>query len=138
MLILYKHISYRDAVDLSRLRQKILLLNQKRLSLIRTLLQPLPMISGSLYQMHRPCGNPRCKCARGQLHSSWYLSKRKDKKTNLIYIGKIVPEWLSTRVLRYQSYQKTLAEIRKIDSEISVILNTLRDAKLKAFDKGRQ
>ena len=123
-------------MDLSRLRQKILHLDQDRLSLIKTLLQPLPMISGSLYQMHRLCGNPRCKCARGKLHSSWYLSTRKDKKTKLIYIGKIVPEWLSTRVLRYQSYQKTLAEIRKIDSEISGTLNQLRDAKLKTFNQG--
>jgi hypothetical protein len=125
-------------MDLSRLRQKILLLDQKRLSLIKTLLKPLPMIPGSLYQMHRACGNPRCKCARGQLHSSWYLSTRKDKKTKLIYIGKIVPEWLSTRVGRYQSYQKTLAEIRKIDSEISGTLNQLRDAKIKTFNQGRQ
>lgn len=125
-------------MDLSRLRQKILLLDEKRLSLIKTLLHPLPMISGSLYQMHRPCGNPRCKCARGELHSSWYLSTRKDKKTNLIYIGKIVPERLSTRVRRYQSYQKTLAEIRRIDSEISSSLNKLRETKLKTFDKSRQ
>jgi len=93
------------------------------------------MISGSLYQMHRSCGNPRCKCARGELHSSWYLSTRKDKKTKLIYIGKIVPEWLSTSVRRYQSYQKTLADIRKIDSEISMTLNQLRETKLKTFDK---
>ena len=125
-------------MDLSRLRQKILLLDQKRLSLIKTLLRPLTMISGSLYQMHRPCGNPRCKCARGELHSSWYLSTRKDKKTKLIYIGKIVPEWLSTRVRRYQSYQKTLTEIRKIDSEISVTLNQLRETKMKIFNKDRQ
>lgn len=122
-------------MDLSRLRQKIILLDEKRLSLIKRLLRPLPMISGSLYQMHRSCGNPRCKCARGELHSSWYLSTRKDKKTKLIYIGKIVPEWLSTSARRYQSYQKTLADIRKIDSEISVTLNQLRETKLKTFDK---
>lgn len=125
-------------MDLSRLRQKVLHLDQKRLSLIKSLLQPLPMISGSLYQMHRSCGNPRCKCARGELHTSWYLSTRKEKKTKLIYIGKIVPERLSTRVLRYQRYQRTLAEIRKIESEISVTLNQLRDEKLKRFDKGGQ
>jgi len=125
-------------VDLSRLRQKIILLDEKRLSLIKRLLRPLPMISGSLYQMHRSCGNPRCKCARGELHSSWYLSTRKDKKTKLIYIGKIFPEWLSTSVRRYQNYQKTLADIRKIDSEISVTLNQLRETKLKTFDKDHQ
>ena len=125
-------------MDLSRLRQKILLLDEKRISLIRQLLQPLPMVSGSLYQMHRLCGNPHCKCARGELHTSWYLSTRKEGKTKLIYIGKIVPEWLSTSVRRYQRYQKALAEIRKIDSEISMTINQLRDAKLKTFDKDRQ
>lgn len=122
-------------MDLSRLRQKILLLDQKRLSLIKTLLHPLPMISGNLYQMNRSCGNPRCQCAIGKLHSSWYISPYKDKKTNLIYLVKIVPERLSTRVYRYQKYQKTLAEIRNINSEISAILNQSRDAKLTAFDK---
>jgi len=125
-------------MDLSRLRQKIILLDEKRLFLIKRLLRPLPMISGSLYQMHRSCGNPRCKCARGELHSSWYLSTRKDKKTKLIYIGKIVPEWLSISVRRYQSYQKTLADIRKIDYEISSTLNQLRETKLKTFDKGHR
>lgn len=138
MYLIYIHISYRVAMDASRLRQKILLLDQKRLSLIKTLLQPLPMISGSLYQMHRSCGNPHCKCARGELHSSWYLSTRKGNKTKLIYIGKIVPEWLSIRVLRYRRYQKTLAKIRKIDSEISGTLNQLRDGKLKSFHKDHQ
>jgi len=125
-------------MDASRLRQKILLLDQKRLSLIKILLHPLPMISGSLYQMHRACGNPHCKCSRGELHSSWYLSTRKENKTKLIYIGKIVPEWLSTHVQRYRRYQKTLAKIRKIDSEISVTLNQLRDGKLKSFHKDPQ
>jgi len=125
-------------VDSSKLRQTLWLMDAKRRNLLRQVHRPLPMVSGSLFQMRRRCGNPRCKCARGELHTSWYLSKRKDKKTKLIYIGKIVPEWLSTRVLRYQSYQKTLAEIRKIDSEISSSLNQLRDTKLKTFDKDRQ
>ena len=125
-------------MDSSRLRQKLLAMDKQRRDLLRQVLRPSAMISGSLFQMRRRCGNPRCKCSRGKLHASWYLSRCKEGKTKLTYIGKIVPERLSTSVRRYQRYQKTLAEIRKIDSAISVTLNQLRDAKLKTFDKARQ
>ncbi len=106
--------------------------------MVGQVLRPLPMIVGSLYQIRRSCGNTRCKCARGQLHVSWYLSRRTGGRTKLIYIGRVVPEWLATRAHRYQRFQKTLAAIRKIDAAISAALNQLRDAKLKTFDKARQ
>jgi len=77
------------------------------------------MVSGSLFQMRRQCGNPRCKCARGELHASWYLSRHWEGKTKLTYIGRVVPDWLQKRVGRYQIHQKRLAAIRKIDAEIS-------------------
>jgi len=125
-------------LNYSRLRQKLLAMDKQRRDLLRQVLRPSAMISGSLFQMHRRCGNPRCKCARGELHSSWYLSRPKEGKTKLTYIGKIVPEWLSTRVRRYQRYQKTLAEIRKIDAEISRGLNRLRDEKVQGFEQAER
>lgn len=48
------------------------------------------MVAGSLFQMR--------KCARGQLHASWYLSRRQEGRTKLIYIGSVVPDLLSKRV----------------------------------------
>jgi len=96
------------------------------------------MVAGSLFQMRRHCGNPRCKCARGELHASWYLSRRQEGKTKLIYIGRVVPDWLSRRVGRYQGHQKRLAAIRKIDAEISKELNQLRDEKVQSFEKAQK
>lgn len=96
------------------------------------------MVAGSLFQMRRQCGNPRCKCARGELHASWYLSRHKEGKTKLTYIGRVVPDWLSRRARRYQSHQKRLAEIRKIDTEISKGLNQLRDEKVQSFEKAQE
>jgi hypothetical protein len=122
-------------VNPSRLRQKVGRLDERRGKLLRRVLRPGPMISGSLYQMKRRCGNPRCKCTRGHLHTSWYLSRRHGGRTKLTYIGRIVPDWLATGVGRYGRYQKTLAAIRKIDSEISGYLNELRDDKVETFEQ---
>jgi len=113
-------------------------MDKQRRDLLRQALRPSAMIPGSLFQMRRRCGNPRCKCYRGKLHASWYLSRPKEGKTKLTYIGRIVPDWLSQRVGRYQQYQKRLAAIRKIDAEISRDLNRLRDGKVQSFEQAER
>ena len=125
-------------MDFSKLRQKIRLLDEQRRNLLRQVLRPFPMVLGSLFQMRRQCGNPRCKCARGELHASWYLSRRREGKTKLTYIGRVVPDWLQKRVGRYQRPQKRLAAIRKIDAEISKGLNQLRDERLQSFEQAHK
>lgn len=125
-------------MDVSKLRQNIIRLDQQRRMLLQQVLRPSPMIGGSLYQMRRRCGNPRCKCARGDLHASWYLSRRQQGRTKLTYIGRIVPDWLAKRIGRYQRHQKILARIRKIDAEISISLNKLRDEKLESFEQAHK
>lgn len=126
------------SLDPSKLRQKIHHLDQRRRMLLEQVLRPSAMIGASLYQMRRRCGNPRCKCARGHLHASWYLSRRQQGRTKLTYIGRIVPDWLAKRIHRYQQHQKRLARIRKIDAEISNSLNTLRDEKLESFEQAQK
>ena len=125
-------------MDVSKLRQNIIRLDQQRRMLLQQVLRPSPMIGASLYQMRRRCGNPRCKCARGDLHASWYLSRRQQGRTKLTYIGRIVPDWLAKRIGRYQRHQKILAWIRKIDAEISISLNKLRDEKLESFEQAHK
>ncbi|MFQ6094012.1 MAG: DUF6788 family protein [bacterium] len=128
--MIYKHIRQDGFVDASKLRQRVHQLDARRRGLLDRVLRPGPMVVGSLYQMRRRCGKPGCKCVRGQLHASWYLSRAEGGRTKLTYIGKIVPDHLGRRVRRYQEHQKVLAEIRKIDAEISGHLNRLRDQAL--------
>lgn len=122
-------------MDASKLRQRIRQLDNQRRELLDRVLRPGPMVVGSLYQMRRKCGKPGCKCARGQLHASWYLSRAEQERTKLLYIGKIVPDRLGKRVRRYQRHQKVLAQIRKIDAEISEHLNQLRDQSLQSLEE---
>lgn len=125
-------------MDSSRLRQKVRRLDERRRKLLPRVLRPSRMVRGSLYEMRRRCGNPRCKCARGDLHASWYLSRGEGGRTRLTYIGRVVPDWLAGRVGRYQHHQKVLAAIRKIDTEISGYLNELRDEKVQSYEEAHE
>jgi len=125
-------------MDAARLRQKVGRLDRQRRALFDRVLRPKPMVAGSLYEMKRKCGKPGCKCTRGEPHASWYLSRAEQGRTKLRYIGKIVPDRLARRVLRYQRHQKVLAQIRKIDTEISGYLNQLRDQVTESLEQARQ
>ena len=125
-------------MDASRLRQEIRRLNTERTKLLDRVMRPGKMVNGSLYRMGRSCGNPNCKCARGEKHLSWYLSRKIARKTKLTYIGRIVPAWLAESVKRYQRHQKLLARIRKADSRISDCLNQLRDAMVQTIEEARR
>lgn len=114
-------------MEISKIRQKILLLNKRRHELLKQACQPIIMVCGSLYQMQRTCGNHNCKCAKGQKHISWYLSERTQGKTKLIYIGRIIPPKLKKYVNNYKRYQKYVVEIRKLDRRISLLLNQMKE-----------
>jgi hypothetical protein len=123
-------------MDDDSLRQRVRDLDHRRRQLIEDALRPLPMVVGYLFQMRRRCGHPGCRCAKGKLHASWYLSRRVAGKSKLSYLGRIIPEWLGPRVRRYRDFQRSLASIRKIDREISVLLNGLREEKVRRLEDG--
>jgi hypothetical protein len=123
-------------MDADSLRQRVRDLDHRRRRLIEDALRPLPMVVGYLFQMRRRCGHPGCRCAKGKLHASWYLSRRVAGKTKLSYLGRIIPEWLAPRVRRYREYQRSLASIREIDREISALLNELREQEARGFEEG--
>ncbi len=112
----------------TKIEKKLKKLDGQRSRLLEQILGQGKMVRGSLYEMRRRCGKPNCRCARGELHASWYLSRAIEGRTRLTYVGSSVPKSLSERVSRYQRYQKLLARIRKMDREISSILNAFRDA----------
>lgn len=123
-------------MDITALRQRVRDLDLRRRRLIEDALRPLPMVVGYLFQMARRCGRSGCRCAKGRLHVSWYLSRRVGGKTKLSYLGRAIPEWLGLRVRRYREYQNALASIRKIDREISDLLNKLREEETGRLEDG--
>ena len=56
-----------------------------------------PMVRGSLIQNRVRCGKPTCKCAKGEFHTAYYLSRRIGGKTRMNHIAKdqvsVVQQW---------------------------------------------
>jgi len=56
-------------------------------SLLRRIGKVGPFVGASLNCVRHRCGNPRCRCARGEGHPSWRLTfKDKNQKTVSVYV----------------------------------------------------
>ena len=102
--------------DVSFYRKQILnLLNQIK-DLLSIILSKNSLIKGTIYDQKKKCGNPNCKCARGELHITKLLSFSDKGKTKLIPLTKYsYDELLKIRqkVKSYQQFRKSRAGIVK-------------------------
>ena len=69
--------------------------------------EPLGLAHGSLVHMKRKCGTPNCRCTRGELHGSWYLSTWEEGRTRMVYI----PKAWEDRVRKWVERDKQIREI---------------------------
>ena len=120
-------------MDISRLRQKVYYLERERKKLQDFLLRPQEMVYGSFYEFYRSCGNPTCHCRRGEKHLSKCLSTNEGGKTKLIYVRKEDVVWVRMQAENYRRYQKGMASVRKINTEIFETLKQIRNSKLKKY-----
>ena len=69
-----------------------------------------PVLCGSLVHMKRQCGNPTCKCTRGERHESLCLAIQIDGKRKMFH----VPRQLETRVTEsVKNYQEMKALMKQ-------------------------
>lgn len=59
----------------SRLRQQLWRAYQASGRTLRATAPDQPMTPGFFYLMRRKCGKAPCRCARGQLHPAWVLTR---------------------------------------------------------------
>ncbi|MBU4179600.1 MAG: hypothetical protein KJ625_06650 [Actinobacteria bacterium] len=69
------------------------------------------MVRGTLSIRARTCGNPNCKCARGEKHVSLYLVRSKDGKVEQLYIPKDREEPVRRWVENWHEVKANLEEI---------------------------
>jgi len=71
-------------------------------------------VRGTIITMSRVCGNPNCRCAKGQKHVSLYLSRSEGGKPRLLFIPKRYEELVNGWVESYRSI-KELLEVFSLD-----------------------
>jgi hypothetical protein len=127
-------IDKKSREKLSRLRQKIYQLRKRRGAYIEKLLHPRPMIIGSLYEVYKTCSKPNCCCKKGKKHGPFFaLSISVEAKRRVKIVRKNDLMVVREKALAYQSFQKGLAKIRKIDKEIVILLEDIKKELLEEY-----
>ena len=67
----------------SALRQRLWRQYRAAGRLLRVMTSQGPLTQGSFYLLKRKCGKPSCRCARGQLHAVWVLTRSESGKHKL-------------------------------------------------------
>jgi hypothetical protein len=103
------------SVGLSRLPE--LALRQRRQGLAKLLPPIAETLRGSLVERYVTCGNPACKCAKGERHGPiWYLTVTRGRGRTT---GSIIPEEKLAEVRGWiENYHKVKDHLEKI-SEIN-------------------
>jgi len=129
----------RKLKTLSGLRQEIVSLREERKRLEDSLFRPKRMIRASLSFIPGYCGKEDCRCKRGWRHGPYpYLSERYQGRTRVTYVKKKDLVRIKRQVAEYVRTQKGLAHLRKINSEIRSLLETIRDINLRTVDEIRE
>lgn len=125
-------------MDITRLRQQIARLAQRRKSLEQENLRPAEMIEGSLVEHYKPCGRASCRCrTEGRLHGPyWYISTKKRGKTSLTYVKKV--DLVRTRRLteNYRRFQSNMAKLRQIHRQINDVFGKIRTYSIEEGKRG--
>lgn len=118
----------------SRLKKRIQALEERRSDRLEQVLdQDQNLIRGYLGTRARVCGNPGCRCARGELHESKYLSAAVDGVTRQVHVPKRDEVEVARGVERYRRFQELRAEIAELGEEVLGLVKELGEALLKPY-----
>ena len=87
---------------------------RKKRSQLAKLLHDRRFLCGSLVTMARTCGNPGCKCMRGEKHVSLYLAMKDGSKRKMIYVPRKWEQSISSWVQNYQNIKKLTDEVSQL------------------------
>lgn len=77
-----------------------------------------PVLAASLVTIRRACGNPNCRCARGQKHPGHYLTWKVKAKTHTAY----VPVDLLPQVRQWTQEHRRLKQLVRELTQLSLAL----------------
>ena len=100
-------------IDLPKLRQQLWRAYAALAPTLRRLQRSEPMVQGSFYLLRRKCGKPNCRCARGQLHPAYVLTRSEAGKDRLYPVPKEQRAEVRKRAAEYRRYQRARAVLVK-------------------------
>jgi hypothetical protein len=114
-----------DREKFSQLRQTLLHLASEIKGLVEPFFSNRPVIKGTVYELKRRCGKPRCKCARGELHARMVVSASQGGKTRLQVIPHGFLVEVQTKVRRYQELRRVRARLGEIYRKMLKVMDQM-------------
>jgi uncharacterized protein DUF6788 len=109
--------------DTSRLRQRLTELGRAHGRQLELLLSERgPLIRGAFGTRARLCGNPGCRCARGERHESKYLTATDGGKVRQVHVPASDEVRVAEGVARYRRFRRAqarVAELAKLQLELA-------------------
>jgi hypothetical protein len=100
---------------------------------LRTLQRAQPMVPGSFYLLRRKCGKPNCRCAQGQLHASWVLTRSESGQSRLYVVAKDQRGRLRRLTQEYRRWQLARARLVKQSAAILAMIDALAEGRLQSW-----
>lgn len=122
----------------SRLRQKIRQAHQQYVALLDGLVDERgPLIRGSFGTRARVCGVPTCRCARGELHESKYLSATDGGRVRQVHVPASEEADVAEGVARYRRFWRTRARMAELGQFQLDLVDDLGRCLLKPYPQDR-
>src|SRR6266481_3273582 len=116
--------------DLSSLRQQLWRAYAAIAQTLRRLQRSAPMVQGSFYLLRRRCGKPNCRCARGQLHASYVLTRSEQGKDRLYAVPKDQRAQVRQWAAEYRRYQRARALLTKRHMKLLALVDQMAEQRL--------
>lgn len=124
--------------DISRLRQQLVALERQHAAQLELLVgERGPLLRGSLGVRARVCGNPGCKCARGERHESKYLSASDGGRTRQVHVPAGQELAVTAGVGRYREFQRRRARLAELAQQQLELVDTLGRSLLASYPPTR-
>jgi len=110
-----------------RLRQKLWRAYQTLGRTLRAMTPERPMTPGSFYLMRRKCGKPYCRCATGQLHPAWVLTRSEAGRHKLYSVPKEERPRVRRLAAAYRRYQRARSRFGKQTAALLALADQLAE-----------
>jgi Family of unknown function (DUF6788) len=119
--------------DSSKLRQQLWRCHAAIARLLHRLSRPRPMVQGSFYLQKRRCGNPNCRCARGDLHEAWVITRKAGGKGRTYMVPAEERARLRQLTLEHRQSIRGRAVLRRRQAQLLALVDQLAQQRLEVW-----
>ena len=124
--------------DLPNLRQQLWRAYAALATTLRRLQRSEPMVQGSFYLLRRKCGKPNCRCALGELHPAYVLTRSEAGKDRLYPVPKEQRAEVRKRAAEYRRYQRARAVLVKRHLHLLALVDQIAEQRLITWPPNRE